>query len=1071
MYLNNKRRLILTVLLIVVVMTMVYHASYVKADQVCCYNNQGDGCYMTDSSSCSSQSSQSLQSPTSCDNVDPCQKVCCLGSNGQYIPDTPKAKCENEGGAVISGASDCSGQPGYYNELKCCVAGTQPILTQSKSYCDYLNGNFFSNINSYEVCSDKIQELAVSGQGGCCINHGCSYVLSGDECDGIFKQGKYCSDPSLRAKCNCQHNAYTDCVDFDPNVHNFDSCGNPEGINQTCNYPSKVCSNDGTEASCVPGSCSLTNVSSWNDSGKWYYYNKSFDLNTFDKPKNISSSGNIKSICLYDNNYTQPGTESYVLRCVRGKPKVEPCDEARASVCLYDESQGKAKCIENPGEGCFDAYNRNECEQKKGCKYVFPQIDQGFINMAQTSYVWSSYKINTDTWGSPPINYKDFITERDPNKYKGQSYWTGDPSNSIPSSAEEIAGFRKQDNQPQCIPEVNLGNRSDLCEESSYVSHSRIRSPAFWGRWACGLGECETGSTETEKGGSPSQWGPGKVREILWLYSMIHRCENISDCKVDHVIKRDYSLKKWGLDKPCDTEIRTEDKYDFDSINKIKNLQNYEMIEDEPPSADYDAFCLEYDFKCLPWQPPVKISDEDCKKCQADSLRPCTEYKCKSIGANCEFKVLGTGEGYCYATGEDFNAPVIDSVDVVLPKSKVGVNLDTTNKKIQVYEDNGSLTSHQIVKLKLTLDEPADCKIDKYFKDYDSMSYNLDNVEFTDTGFSKEHTLRIVPLVYGDQTIFTYYIRCQDVNGNTNEVAYTLNYSVKEQDIAPPYVINTIPSQNSYVSQSIQLVNITLIINEPANCSYNLTDMGYADMVKHNTIDCSKGYYTGVGYSCKFENIKLSQADTTNIFFKCNDTSGNVMQNSYVLTLRKAPPLYITYAWPNDTTVSVGPQLEVEVKATTEGGLSNGEAVCYYGTGSFDEASMFDTTQSSQHQTIVSFINGGDQTLDIWCCDAQAEANCDHKLISFTLKKDIEGPKIKAVYQQSGQLVVETDEKAECHYTTDLSVGCSFNYDAGDVMSSTEGISHSTNLVDKTYYVKCEDVYGNLGECNEIKPF
>jgi len=43
---------------------------------------------------------------------------------------------------------------------------------------------------------------------------------------------------------------------------------------------------------------------------------------------------------------------------------------------------------------------------------------------------------------------------------------------------------------------------------------------------------------------------------------------------------------------------------------------------------------VKVDFECLPWQAP--IGGSDCEICHEDSTKPCTEYKCSSLGQACE---------------------------------------------------------------------------------------------------------------------------------------------------------------------------------------------------------------------------------------------------------------------------------------------------------------------------------------------------------------------------------------------------------------------------------------------------
>jgi len=56
-------------------------------------------------------------------------------------------------------------------------------------------------------------------------------------------------------------------------------------------------------------------------------------------------------------------------------------------------------------------------------------------------------------------------------------------------------------------------------------------------------------------------------------------------------------------------------------------------------------------FKCLPWEPA--IGGADCEECNKDVMRPCTEYRCKSLGQACELINPGTTEEACVYKGRN----------------------------------------------------------------------------------------------------------------------------------------------------------------------------------------------------------------------------------------------------------------------------------------------------------------------------------------------------------------------------------------------------------------------------------
>ena len=63
-------------------------------------------------------------------------------------------------------------------------------------------------------------------------------------------------------------------------------------------------------------------------------------------------------------------------------------------------------------------------------------------------------------------------------------------------------------------------------------------------------------------------------------------------------------------------------------------------------------------FECLPWEPP--LGGAKCEDCNLDPFRPCTEYRCKSLGQACELVNAGTGKEQCtWVSKFDVNSPKI----------------------------------------------------------------------------------------------------------------------------------------------------------------------------------------------------------------------------------------------------------------------------------------------------------------------------------------------------------------------------------------------------------------------------
>ncbi|MDH3353148.1 MAG: hypothetical protein OEL87_01755, partial [Nanoarchaeota archaeon] len=74
-------------------------------------------------------------------------------------------------------------------------------------------------------------------------------------------------------------------------------------------------------------------------------------------------------------------------------------------------------------------------------------------------------------------------------------------------------------------------------------------------------------------------------------------------------------------------------------------------------------------FTCKPWKAPS--GGDDCKKCNDDPLRPCSEYRCNSLGAACGIVNKGTAQEMCESSRDDGKPPIISPQLGVLSQNEV----------------------------------------------------------------------------------------------------------------------------------------------------------------------------------------------------------------------------------------------------------------------------------------------------------------------------------------------------------------------------------------------------------------
>lgn len=161
----SKKNLGIFLLAIALVLVM---GSFGSAQQVCCEkNNDGQWCQnMESQSDCDTSGSLSF-APTSCESTQFCQTGTCVDTNkGVCMPNTPKTRCQSEGGVW---------RPQDKDEIAmcqngCCIAGEQTAYvtqTECKQIAsDYgIDTNFRSDVNDENSCL----ALAQPDEKGACV--------------------------------------------------------------------------------------------------------------------------------------------------------------------------------------------------------------------------------------------------------------------------------------------------------------------------------------------------------------------------------------------------------------------------------------------------------------------------------------------------------------------------------------------------------------------------------------------------------------------------------------------------------------------------------------------------------------------------------------------------------------------------------------------------------------------------------------------------------------------------------------------------------------------------------------
>ena len=472
---------------------------------------------------------------------------------------------------------------------------------------------------------------------------------------------------------------------------------------------------------------------------------------------------------------------------------------------------------------------------------------------------------------------------------------------------------------------------------------------------------------------------------------------------------------------------------------------------------------ITYNVDCNLWQPPS--GGDNCELCNSEDL-PCSEYRCRSLGAACEIVNEGTDNVTCVSTHvNDVNSPIIEPNYAVLLD---GYEIDTSLEGVEGnkgFEIVGLVPAFTPVTLGVNTDEPSQCK----YASEPGIEYDDMNTHFGSNVYVYNHSImfslgdevteeEVLALTEG---VYTIYVKCSDSRGNANEDDYYIRFQVDTTpDLTPPEVVFTSLEDGSYIPYGVNETTFAIYVNEPSSCRWNENDTGYEFM--NYEMDCSmsgfeqSSFYYGT-YPCSTTLTGLSEDSINYYYFRCEDTSGNFNEDSYKLTLKATEdPLLITEVAPEGTLYDNDVTLEVE----TEDGSNGDVATCAYSPTDVDFGSMvvFANSNSSMHLQELTLIEG---SYDYYFGCMDQAGNLAYNSTSFSIEVDNEAPQILTLYIDNvySVLYLLMDEESTCEYA-----GVEFTYGEGSSMTGTNSTEHEASLDRFLYYIKCVDRYENYGD-------
>jgi hypothetical protein len=503
-------------------------------------------------------------------------------------------------------------------------------------------------------------------------------------------------------------------------------------------------------------------------------------------------------------------------------------------------------------------------------------------------------------------------------------------------------------------------------------------------------------------------------------------------------------------------------------------------------------------FECKTWQPPV--GGADCEKCNNDPFKPCSEYRCSSLGAACQLVNSGTGNEKCVWVGkDDAKAPIIKPWDDVITDGYRYSSVKPCPPGPGCFEikpNNGKacIPAYTPITFGISTDEVSQCNFDvNRTGKFEQMQYSLSsglymynhsitltlpdpaavkaaNAELNADPDAGDVTTEI-PLLSKDGK-YNFYMICRDANGNANTVPLAMSFCVEPgPDRTPPKIIDTSIKNGAGIGVGVNSTQLVAYLNEPAECRWSKTDYGGSKTAFNkyeNNFTCQTSLSGSINsnYPCYTTLTEIAENADNNFYFLCkdqptaNESSRNIMSESYKFVLKGTIPLEIESVEPTGTISAGFEPVTIELKARTINGYDNGKANCFYSYIPTNIGSLFfsDVLEyASVHEQSQSLAMG-DYTVYFTCLDGAG--NNVNASTSFTIAVDNQPPRVIRAYRESSTLKIATNEDSTCVYSIK---NCNYAFENATQMTGEIVQEHSADWrTDITYYIKCADAYGNM---------
>ncbi len=467
-------------------------------------------------------------------------------------------------------------------------------------------------------------------------------------------------------------------------------------------------------------------------------------------------------------------------------------------------------------------------------------------------------------------------------------------------------------------------------------------------------------------------------------------------------------------------------------------------------------------FECRMWQAPSGA--DDCNKCNGNPLKPCSEYRCESLGAGCELINKGSGNELCVnGNPHDVKAPVIHRQQSI--SFKDGDYKDKTDGFDIVNSHGGCMNAYAPMVFGVTSDEPSQCRFDIIAKDFEDMDFTLGGNSYL---YNHTGTFTLPDPSHGQSKgsnwtgDLSLYIKCRDRSGLISPGFYKVNTCVKEgKDKTAPRIVLSEPASEGIVSVNATSQNISVVTNELSSCKWDFSDIDYSDM--NNSLRCDDslvGPSNDFGYVCQGVLPVLNSSN--NYYIRCMDqpwlnNSGdrNANSESFVFNLRRPSSKISIDKIKPDSDFEIGSDATtINLKVATSGG--GNDHFCSYSFSGYDKMiRMFETGHRGTHTQV---LNRGPGVNKIYVECKDETGDFDRGYTEFKISKDTSSPQIARVWQDGGFVNLVLNEDGECKFAFN---NCNFAWNDGYDIGTGKELRFAVVRGEK-YSIKCKDEFGNI---------